>query len=154
MGPHGDPSSRKTASQDLQDAESLRLQIAKIKEIQSIHRPMDHHERSSSSSSSSSSSLTPNRMMRYDSADLKTYSIDSPSFHPRKLPLIETMQPLDDLYDPKSCHPPRSTDSSKISERNHASSIMSFGKESHMLNPIGDSGKRKKDLRGKQKSLA
>ncbi|KAG1542672.1 hypothetical protein G6F46_011037 [Rhizopus delemar] len=154
MGPHGDPSSRKTASQDLQDAESLRLQIAKIKEIQSIHRPTDHHERSSSSSSSSSSSLTPNRMMRYDSADLKTYSIDSPSFHPRKLPLIETMQPLDDLYDPKSCHPPRSTDSSKISERNHASSIMSFGKESHMLNPIGDSGKRKKDLRGKQKSLA
>ncbi|KAG1137475.1 hypothetical protein G6F38_011287 [Rhizopus arrhizus] len=155
MGPSGDPShhSRRTASQDLQDAESLRLQISKIKEIQSINRPTEHHERSSSSSSSSSSILTPNRMMRYDSGDLKTYSIDSPSFHPRKLPLIETMQPLDDLYDPKSSPLSRSTDSSKTSERNHASSIMSFGKESHMLNPISDSGKRKKDLRGKQKSL-
>jgi hypothetical protein len=40
-----------------------------------------------------------------------------------------------------------------LGERNHASSIMSFGKESHMLNPISDSGKRKKDLRGKQKGL-
>lgn len=155
MGPTGDHSnhSQRTASHDLQDAESLRLQISKIKEIQSINRPTEHHERSSSSSSSSSSILTPNRMMRYDSGDLKTYSIDSPSFHPRKLPLIETMQPLEDLYDPKSSLA-RSTDSSKTSERNHASSIMSFGKESHMLNPISDSGKRKKDLRGKQKSLA
>jgi hypothetical protein len=55
-------------------------------------------------------------MMRYDSGDLKTYSIDSPSFHPRKLPLIETMQPLDDLvYDPKSSLA-RSTDSSKTSK--------------------------------------
>lgn len=84
-------------------AENLRLQISKLKEIQSIsssNRPrLDARERSSSSSNSSGNSsgsaFTPNgRLLRFNSNDstVRSYSVEHGSFNTRKLPALEPMQ--------------------------------------------------------------
>ncbi|PHZ12452.1 uncharacterized protein RHIMIDRAFT_282084 [Rhizopus microsporus ATCC 52813] len=113
-----------TNEQDLQNAENLRLQISRLKEIQSIsssNRPrLDTRERSSSSSNSSGSAFTPNgRLLRFDSNDstVKNYSIENRSFNNRKLPALESMQSSEQHEQMSE----RKSSSSSISSNNTAS---------------------------------
>ncbi|KAG1321438.1 hypothetical protein G6F62_010820 [Rhizopus arrhizus] len=117
--------------QDLKDAENLRLQVSKLKEIQNINRFSTDHRSNTSNQFDSSE------------ANYKNYSIEST----RKLPLIESMYE-DSSGERKSSFSSSNSFSSsdcnrqssfKSNERNHSSFMMGFGKESHMLNPSHDS---------------
>ncbi|KAG1451484.1 hypothetical protein G6F46_010191 [Rhizopus delemar] len=117
--------------QDLKDAESLRLQVSKLKEIQNINRFSTDHRSNT------------NHQFDSSEANYKNYSIEST----RKLPLIESMSE-DSSGERKSSFSSSNSFSSsdcnrqssfKSNERNHSSFMMGFGKESHILNPSHDS---------------